>query len=192
MALQDLIQQIKSSTKEEIREMEQKKSSEIKKIDKKFQRELKNLKKRKKSEFQRKKEEFLAREKQRIKHDSEMKLLAEKEKIFNKVFSRVKKDFQELSEEKSKQILKTEIKKALPFLEKDAVVFVPSLKKRTVMEILKEIGVDDLEIEQKELDFKDGVLIESENLSIKISLEEIIDNLFKEKKAELSKILFGN
>lgn len=190
MALQDLIQQIKSSKEDKIGSLEKETSLRIEKIDKDFERELKELKEKKEKEIEKKKKRFLLRKKEEKEHSLKMKLLSERKMILDNAFLKVKNDIKNLSEEEKKEILKKELRKVKSFLIKETVFFVPEGKKSFLKKVLSEVDISFVEIKEKKLGFSDGVLIEGKNISIKISLNAILEDIFEEKKAELSNIIF--
>jgi len=190
MALQDLLQQIEFSAEKKIKKIEKEKSSKIQQIDEKLQKELEFRKSVKEEEFDKAKEQLLSRKKEEKKHQMDMKLLKLKQQILKKFFNKIKENFSNLEFSKKSDILKKELKKSKELIEESAVVYLPKDNFQKIAVLLKEVGISGVGFKPKVLDFKTGVLIETDDFRVEISLRQIVEDNLKSHKSELSKLLF--
>ncbi len=189
MALQDLIEKIKLSTHEEIEKLEKENSLEIKELVKNFEKEHKELTEENDKNLREKKDKLLEKIRKEKEHQFEMKILKEKNEMLEKAFDKIIKDTLSLEWDEKRKIIKKEAEKTKPFITKQTVIQVPS---KEITEILKEVGISQSEIVEKELPFDDGFVIKDKGFNVTISLKEIVKEQLENSKEEFSRIIFSS
>ncbi len=191
MSVDTLISTVKEKTEEEknkIREEherktaeeERKRREEIARKEKDFAEKISQEREKMIEEY-RKEKEFALR----------MRILKEEKKAMEEVKKIATQEVLQLPLEKRKQIILEALKTFTDLLRKeDVFVFSPIGKKQEVQEIVQDVEIKK-EVEEKEMGFKEGVVIKGKDFTVCVSLEDLAHKTIEEDKNHFLKLLFS-
>jgi len=188
MSLDNLVNQIKKETEEEIASLEKESSLLLKEIDQEGEKRLNRLRKEKEEAFLTEKKKAFENHCKEKEFESEMELLRLKNEIMERMTKRIKEKVGNFSKEEKARIFRQELEKVERIVKEDAFIFVPPGKKDELADLFhfpKE------KITEKEIGFKDGFVIESGKFIFKADLFELIDRKIAEEKDFFYKLLFA-
>ena len=189
MSLENILDQIKQETEQEISLLEKEADLVIKQIDQEKQNQIDCLIKENEKKLVLEKEKRINNYLKEKQFQAEMEILKLKNQLVNQAAEKVKQKLKEKPEQEIKQILKKEINKINKVDKKDCFVWLPINKKNLWLDLFKEIPSE--KIVEKQLDFDQGFIVENNKFVFRVDIAELIDEKILEEKQLFFHLLFN-
>ncbi len=185
MQLEKLINQIKKETQKEIETLKQEHDSVLEKINRKQEKEIKEIEKQQEKKTDKHRKKILMNYQKDTEFQIKMQALKLKKELISQAISQAKQQANNFSIEQKKKIFKDKIDEINKYLKDDYIVFVPKSKKNDFN------GIVDLnKVQEKELNFSNGFVIENDKIIFEVSLDSLIDELIEKDNDYFANVLF--
>ncbi len=191
MPLEDLLAKVKDEKREEELSLKREHKTALENLDSQKRKELEDVKAKLEKEFEEKKKNLLSKKERAKSFDLKMERLEVKKRLLEKAKEEVLRKLENLPVEKKKEIYLANLEEEKELLKEASEILVPKGKKEKLAPILRQVGVKREPIE-KDLDFKEGFLIQGGRWKLEVTLEEILEKQISRDKKKFINLLFGD
>lgn len=191
MPLEDLLAKVKDEKREKELALKREHKTALENLDSKKREEMEALRDRLEKELADKKEDLLTKKERKKSFELKMKRLELKKELLKEAKTEALKRLDDLSVEKKKHIYLSMLKEEIDLIREAEEIFIPKGKKEKLTPVLKEAGVK-TEPTERDLDFKEGFLINGKRWKLEVTLEEVVERMISRDKKSFVNLLFGD
>ncbi len=190
MPLEDLLAKVKDEKREKELALKREHKTALENLDSQKRQEMEELRDSLEKELNEKKNDLLTKKERKKSFELKMERLETKKELLQEAKKEALSRLEDLPVEKKKEIYLSMLKDEIDLIKEADDIFIPRGKKDKLSPILTEAGINTEPIE-KELEFKEGFLIQGGRWKLEVTLEEIVERLISRDKKSFVNLLFG-